>query len=441
MTDVTVTETASQAASLAASRIVPWTFTNPATGEEIVKPLMQHPDGVYIHLPQMDYLNDWALSYSAFKTLLSSPPDWHWESVFNQIEEKTRKQTPALRFGEALHCALLERTEDDKGLLPSVFFERFGTPPDKVSHPKALRTIENIKDAIKATGSKPVAKVWSEELEREETAKKEDWIDQLLALNPKAQILDVLIEQWKADGMVELSQEQIDKLTLMVTLATKHPDLVNAFSGVGYSEVSVFWTDVNDIRQRARFDRMKPNASIDLKSFSNWQGRDFHKALLREAALRMYDLQAAHYDVARHELRRLVEEGKVFFCREVLLTDDEVDAVMLAEKLEERPVGLKRTIIEPATEHQMESVRAVMGTEVWEWIWIFYKTDGAPTAQPIRFDRETKAFKRGMEFRDTALAHFLHYREIFGLQDMWLRLERMWTPDDEDWPFFMSADV
>ncbi len=433
--------TATAPAALAEARLVPWTFTNPATGEEIVKPLMQHPDGIYVHLPQMDYLNDWALSYSAFKTLLSSPPDWHWESVFNMIEEKTRKQTPALRFGEAVHCALLERTEEDKGILPSVFFERFGTPPDAKSHPKALRTIPEIKGALESLGVKPVAKVWDEENQKDVAAKKEDWIDQLLQHNPKAQILDVMVEQWKADGFVELSQEQIDKLTLMVTLATKHPDLVSAFSGVGLSEVSVFWTDANDIRQRARFDRLKPNASIDLKTFANWQGRDFHKALLREAALRMYDLQAAHYDVARHEAKRLVEEGKVFFCREVLLTEAEIDAVVANEKLEERPLGLKRTVIEPATPEQMETVKAILCTDVWEWIWIFYKTDGAPTAQPIRFDRETKAFKRGMEFRDNALAHFIHYREIFGLQDMWLRLERMWTPDDEDWPFFMSADL
>lgn len=430
------------AINLALARLVPWTFTNPATGEEIVKPLMQHPDGVYVHLPQMDYLNDWALSYSAFKTLLSSPPDWHWESVFNMIEEKTRKQTPALRFGEAVHCALLERTEEDKGILPSVFFDRFGTPPDATSHPKALRTIPEIKaDLTDRLNVKPVKTVWDEATQKEVAAKKEDWIDQLLTHDPKAQILDVLIEQWKADGMVELSQEQIDKLTLMVTLATKHPDLVSAFSGVGLSEVSVFWTDANEIRQRARFDRLKPNASIDLKTFANWQGRDFHKALLREAALRMYDLQAAHYDVARHEAKRLVEEGKVFFCHEVLLTEEEIDAVVEAEKLEERPIGLKRTVIEPATPEQLETVKAILCTDVWEWIWIFYKTDGAPTAQPIRFDRETKAFKRGMEFRDTALAHFIHYREIFGLQDMWLRLERMWTPDDEDWPFFMSADL
>jgi len=437
--------TTDTAVDLALARLTQWTFTNPATGEEIVKPLMQHPDGVYIGLPQLDYLRDWALSYSAFKTILSSPPDWHWESPFNIVEEKTRQQTPALRFGEALHCALLERDEEDKGILPKVFFERFGTPPDEKSHPKALRTIPEIKGWLESKGQKPVAKVWDEENLKDRAAVKRDWIEQALKFDPKVQILDVLVDLWKADGMVELSQEQIDKLSLMVTLATRHPDLVQAFSGVGLSEVSVFWTDVNDIRQRARFDRMKPNASIDLKSFSNWQGRDFHKALLREAALRMYDLQAAHYDVARHETKRLVEEGKVFFCHEVLLTDEEIDAYIvendLSRKPDDRPVGLKRTVIEPATEEQMELVRAVVCTDVWEWIWIFYKTDGAPTAQPIRFDRETKAFKRGMEYRDTALAHFIHYREIFGLTEMWMRLERMWTPDDEDWPFFMTNDL
>ena len=393
--------------------------------------VIEHDDGIYLNLPQLDYLNDWALSYSAFKTLLSSPPDWHWESVFNRLVDNVkRKETPAMRFGSALHAALLEG-------MP-VYERKFGIVPTQADHPKALRTVEEIRHAIKTLGASP-------------KGNKPQLIDQLLQLNPRAKILDAIVDEWRQThrGVTELNREEDTQIRLMVQLARRHPELASAFSGNGLSEVSVFWTDINDVRQRARFDRVKPNASIDLKTFSNWQGRDFKKALLREAALRMYDLQANHYDVARHEMKRLAEEGAVFLCFDE--KEEDVDGVRWGvvidndgEVLRERELKKDeetQTLIVPADEETIARVREVLATPVWEWVWIFYKTDGAPTAQPVRLDRKTKAFERGGDLRQGALTSFLYFKGMFDLDRMWVRLDPMWTPDDEDWPFFMSADV
>lgn len=388
---------------------------------------LEHPDGIYINLPTLDYLNDWALSYSAFKVLNSNPPDWFYSSPFNLLEDQTRTSTPALRFGEALHCGLLE-PEGELG-------RRFGPKPS-VEDPEYrdyVRTIPEIKGAITALGNKPKGAV------------KQDWINQLLELDPNAKILDVAIDEWKRRGMTELSREEHNKLRLMMRMAEAHPHLKNAFTGVGLSEVSVFWTDENDIRQRARFDRMKPKASIDLKSVSNWQGREFKTMLLREAALRMYHIQAAHYDDARKEARRLLAEGKVYFCAEEMLTDAEIAAVNAerdnpADHIE---VGEKRTVFRSPTPEELTLVQEVLGSEEWEWVWVFYKTDGMPTAQPIRLNRDNMAFNIGHEKRREALSHFLHYREMYRLEpgQLWLRLEPMWTPENSDWPAFMDTSV
>lgn len=395
--------------------------------------LLQHPDGIYIDLPELDYLNDPALSYSAFKTLNSSPPDWWWDSVFNILEDQVQRSTPALRFGSALHCGLLESLEELK--------RRFGVKPseDHPDYKDYARTIPDIKAAITALGNKPLGS----------GAVKADWIAQLLELDPNAKILDIAIDEWKRRGITELTEEQLTKLHLMIRMADQHPHLKNAFTGRGLSEVSVFWTDENGVRQRARFDRLKPKASVDLKSFSNWKGREFKQALLREAALREYPMQAAHYDVGRTEAIRLLAEGKVYFCQEILLTDAEIDAIN-AERLAENPdekdllePGAKTTVFRSPTDDELTLVREVMGSEQWEWVWVFYKTDGAPTAIPVRLNRDNMAFAVGQEKRKAALAHFLHYREMHDLipGKMWLRLEPMWTPENEDWPAFMDTSV
>lgn len=400
---------------------------------------LEHPDGIYLDLPNLDYLNDPALSYSAFKVLNSNPPDWWYGSVFNTLIDQRRKSTPALRFGEALHCGLLE----PEGELE----KRFSVKPSRAQ--KKYRdyadTVPQIKEKILALGNKPKGSV------------KAEFIDQLLDLDPKAKILEVAIDEWKRAGFTELTEEQNVLLQLMMRMAVAHPALQNSFTGVGLSEVSCFWTDENDIRQRARMDRMKPKATIDLKSIANWIGREFHTALLREAILRQYHVQAAHYDEARKVMRRLLAEGLIYFCSQILLTDAEIEAGNAerrkeAERLgieeealkpELLEVGAKRTVFRELTADEMEIAKAVIESEVWEWVWIFYKTDGAPTAQPIRLDRDTRPFKRGLELRKEALSHYAHYRDLFGVEPgkMWIRAEPMWTPDDEQWPAFLEAHV
>lgn len=410
--------------------------------------LIEHPDAIYIALPELDYLNDEGLSYSAFKLLNANPPDWWWQTTYNVLEDKVRKSTPALRFGSALHCALLESMEELE--------KRFFTPPspkDKRWEDYA-RTIPQIKNKLKELGEKPVSTN-----AKGEAAKKEDWVAQLLDIDPCAKLFDNLVTEWKGAGRTELTEEQYNKLRLMVRLAHVHPQLKQAFGGVGLSEVSVFWTEDEDtdcpIRMRARFDRLKPRSTIDLKSFSNWQDRDFKQALLREASMRGYHIQAAHYDVARQKAREFFEQGKIYFCEEVVLTKAERDAInaLREDEADHLDVGAKRTVFRSPTEDEMEAVKAVFGSEEWQWLWVFYKTDGAPTAQPVRLDRTdtlesgeevpSMPMRIGHEKRNRALAVYRQYHKEFGMTpgEMWLRMDPTWTPETHDWPAFMDPSI
>lgn len=402
---------------------------------------LEHPEGVYIHLPELDYLNDEGLSYSAFKLLNANPPDWWWNSTYNVLEDKVRKSTPALRFGSALHCGLLESLEE--------LDRRFFVAPDPKDKrwKNYARLVDEIKEKITELGEKPKG------------TKKEHFVAQLLELDPNALLFENLIAEWRGQGKTEITEEQYTKLRLMIRMADRNPHIAGAFTGVGLSEVSVFWTDDPDgevpIRQRARFDRLKPRATIDLKSFSNWQDRDFKQALLREASLRGYHIQAAHYDIARAKAREFIAEGKVYFCEEVLLTEAEILAINAEreEPSDHIEIGAKRTTFRHPTEEEMETVNAVFGSDEWEWLWVFYKTDGAPTAQPIRLNRYdvtsdgeeimTMPMRVGHEKRNRALETYRHYHREFGAEpgQMWLRMDPTWTPLDQEWPSFMDPSI
>jgi hypothetical protein len=374
--------------------------------------IVQHEDGVYLSMREEPYFADWALGFTGLKLLLSSPPDWWWQSPFNQLvphQERGEEESKAMRFGSAVHTALLESMD--------VFSAVYGVMPDKFTHPRALDTTTQLKERLGQIGEKI-------------SGNKPELIERLLAADPSAVILEEIQQAWLAEGRKPLSRVEFNKIHLMerVLMGPIDPEtkerrltaLGKAFQG-GLSEVSVFWTDENGIRQRARLDKLKPNATIDLKTFSNWQGRDFQQAMLRDAAIKLYHMQAAHYEEARRQLRRLVGEGKVFAPNP---SNPELKAKVAAD---------------------LKLLEEIAAADHWRWVWVFYKTDGAPRAKGVimNWQKEHAGIHEDGAFKRTvALANFVQYREFFGLDPegpMWADPEQLWTPDTVDWP--MSAQV
>ncbi len=145
--------------------------------------------------------------------------------------------------------------------------------------------------------------------------------------------------------------------------------------------------------------------------------------MLRDAALKQYHVQAAHYEEGRRQLRRLVQEGKIFAPRS---SNPELQAKIDAD------IALLKHIAE---------------AETWKWVWVFYKTDGAPRAKGVIMDwKKTHAqiIAEGAGRREEALINFDNYKQTFGLShegQMWRDPELLWTPDIEDWPVYaMVAD-
>jgi hypothetical protein len=355
--------------------------------------IIRHEPGVYIGLSAEAYQRDAAIGSTALKTIAHSCPRWWWSSVHNQIDPPPPPKTDPTwaRLGTALHVCLLEGID--------VFSECYGTIPSAADHPNALVTVDHLKAALRGVGLGV-------------GGDKNELIRRLLEYDSTAEILDVIQATWRREsGKREITAAEDRRIRLLHRMAMAAPEsfalpggevttLRQAFTG-GLSELSVFWVDENGIEQRCRFDKLKPRVSLDLKSFSSWnETHDFDKGLLREAKFRGYPLQTAHYDEGRHQLRRLVAEGKVF----------------------------------GGTDEQRAMLDEIAASDVWGWIWVYAVTTGAPLMKGVRYDLGGLTAGEWKRKREDALAQFVFYREYFGgFERFWFDPVAILEPDDDDW--------
>lgn len=357
--------------------------------------LVKHELGVHLNLRHADYLEDCGLGYGAMGLLARSPVEWHWQSPWNPLRP-TEAPKKAYDRGTALHVAYLD------GL--KVYNRIYGVMPSKNSHPHAADTIRDLQAAC--------------ERHRLSTsyAVKSELVSRLIRAKAPVDILEDLQARFRRSGKMPISEADDAAIRLshrmafaagqgMVLPGGKKIKLADAFKG-GLHEVSVFWVDEDGIRQRARFDKLKPNLSGDVKSITDWKKSDFKQSLLREIMIRGYINQPPHYDEARRQLRIAVAEGRVF----------------------------------GGTKTQRKRLTEIAKAEDWGWAFIFAKLDGAPQTRAIIIDREGPQYARAVQAREEALTMFLYYREQFGMENQWLDPDVIWEPAAEDWPSWSEAD-
>lgn len=188
------------------------------------------------------------LSSSGIKQLLRTPA--HYKAW---VESDTDKQTPALLFGRALHCALLE---------PDVFAKTYTTeaPP--------------------------------------ESAPRRPSISQRNAAKPSPATLDAIAfwDQWDADhaGLESISAENLEKISAMVASVQATPLAMRAISG-GKSEVTATWLDEETgLPCKARADYFvngKFPYVLDVKTCEDASPAGFARACAKYG----YHIQHAHY--------------------------------------------------------------------------------------------------------------------------------------------------
>lgn len=339
------------------------------------------PDGVYLGLSEMRYFSQRRLGASDLSKLFKRPADWWWGSrEFNPMwREQPWRMGNDRDFGHAFHLLLLE------GEL--AYSQRVTVSPYEGFQSKA-------------------AQAWRDEQH--------------------------------LNGQIIISDEMDFYIRHMAALVLNHPQLAEGMAD-GLSEVTVFWTDAEGHRMRARFDKLLPAFIIDPKSFgAHNKGADEEDRALRIVANLSYDVQRFLYDVARERMVDFIREGRVYggadAQRAWLGRFPAADAERLAERMEFYPNG-----------HPDQQ-------SAWSWMWLFMQKPSnskghAPVLLPLERPRYDLTWRTGQEKVQAGLQKFDYYKNRFGLGDEpnedglpsvpWATIRPVWRPLDEHFPTFL----
>lgn len=356
--------------------------------------VIEHELGVWINQRHEDYLKDPGLGYGAVRDLYLSATEWWDGSIYNPLRDETEDAERRKTFarGTALHTHVLDG--------PKVYDRIYGIEPTAKGLPDYIYLVRDLQDACARYG------LSTHGLQGELVAR-------LIQAKAPVPLLADAQERFRRSGRLPVSERDDIRIKMLYRMMQRSPQELRLPDGdhltlrdalhKALTEISVFWIDENDIRQRARFDLLKPNFTGDLKSITQWKKSDFHKSLLSEVIFRGYMIQAAHYHEARRQLRIAVAEGRVF----------------------------------GGNKGQRKLLERVAKAGAWAWVFIFAKMDGASQVKGIVIRPESGQFIKAQQQREEALANFLWHREFHGGLDIpWFDPEVVWEPEETDWPEF-----
>jgi hypothetical protein len=259
--------------------------------------------GIYFGMSDEVYHAIHACSTSGLKHLSVSSMDYWANSLLNpdrEIEEKAH-----FNLGKAIHCFVLEGEQ--------AYLDRYVVDIDKASFVDEegksilLETTDQIKARLAELGHKPVSK-GLEDATR--AARKEDWITQLLEVDPDAPVWERMVTQFHGEN---LGKQFIDartdhRIRIAAKMILAHPEIAKTVQG-GYPEVAVFWfCPVTGTPMKCKFDYLKMRAIVDLKSFGNKGLKPIDRAIETAIANYRYNLQHVIYVEAAMEARHLIRE-------------------------------------------------------------------------------------------------------------------------------------
>lgn len=367
------------------------------------------PDGVYIRLPFEEYVADDALGSTHKATLWLKGEGYWWRylSPFRAADKTTLEKT----FGSALHAALLEGMH--------AYETRYCVQPDKRANPDALFTIEQIKGALRFAGvSLGATSGWA----------KQDWADAAELYLPDRVVWDNVMAEFERqhNGREAIPAEADFAIRAMRDLALEDRpetaeirELMSAGSDFPIlAEISVFWTDEDGLRHRARFDKLIPVVTGDLKSCGDWRGRGLADSIDDHIKKLGYDVQIADYHLAREAMNRmLLSRGEACIHG---ATEEEADHLLaMAEWNEQRDANGNR--IHP-----------------WGWLWTWFQkptaSGDAPILLPMRVPWGRSYHLSGYRKRWHAMQLYKRCMERFGPDRPWGKVEPLHWPAESGPP-------
>lgn len=347
------------------------------------------PDGVYLRLRFDDYIAQRHRLGSTDKgKLWLHGEGWWWASPHNPFLPP-RKTTPELLFGEAAHAAVLE------GL--HAYETRFCVQPAKQAYGDELLVTEpEIKQALREAGV---------HLGSTSGWKKADWCDAAELHLPDRPVWDAILAEFERrhHDRKPIPAEDDFAIRALRALGERDPEMRELLSvGADFpilTEVSVLYTEADGIQHRARFDKLLPVATGDMKTVGTWSGRPLAETLDDHIKRMAYDVQLADYHVARQHMTRMLLDGEH----------------NLHGGTEE-----ERTFIMAMADWNARGNR-------WGWFWLFYQKPDpagrAPVLFPIRHAWQGGYHHAGYRKRQHGLATYKRCMAEFGPDAPWGRVE------------------
>lgn len=317
-------------------------------------------DGIYLNLPDQGYFAQPRLGSTDLVLLHRDPASWWYGSALNPSRAE-REHTAELDFGSALHALVLEGED---------------------TYQRKVR-------------------IRPEEYPDRKTGEMKPW-------HGAAQFCKDWVEVNSGPGILILTEDVDRRVRHMADLILNHPELGAPMRG-GLSEVTVFWTTTDGIKLRARFDKLLPRFTCDLKTFGgDARGRTIKEQCLNLVAQRDMDVQRYLYAEARAKMAELIEAGRL--------------------------VG--------GNDHQREWITKVAAVTDWRWCWIFYRRRDdarpyAPVVKPILRSAGDVTYESGRLKAGVALQNYAAFRERFS-DVPWAVIEPTEEPLDHEFPDWIA---
>jgi hypothetical protein len=260
----------------------------------------QIEDGIYFGLPMEVYLLTPRLGASDLADLNASPADfWNgsWldpdRDVADDDDEDAEKKAKHLIIGEAYHCARLE---------PDEFFNRFARQPCKADYAEQAKSVgacwngREIEAQLEGYGLPKKSK--------DDTDGVASQARRLRDAGYEGVIWPLVMSDFAFEcGTRQPIEAKVwDEITRDMERLKGAPEIADKLTG-GAAEVSVFWTDKNNIQRKARFDYLKVELWSEMKTFDNSRRKRLDQAIADAVRFYRYYLTAASYREASEAIR------------------------------------------------------------------------------------------------------------------------------------------
>lgn len=361
-------------------------------------------EGLYFGLPEDIYHRIPAISSTGLKNLLVSAPDFYFNSELNPFREEDGEDEDAKEwrvFGKASHTRVLE----GKKVFDSLYCVEYLAPEgclDTVSDLKAWVASRGIDTkGLKSNAGNPPSK-WG----------KSEWIEYVQSIDPNVLIFDV--EQAKyfreTNGRIQMTQKDLRRIEIAAAMIEKHPELRYCFTG-GFAEVTVIWKQVaidHDGKSitlwfKARIDYLKPEAIVDLKTFTNMRNKPIDQALHDAVENMKYHVQTAFYTAAG------------------------IRAIGFARR------GITTTYSVQRFGPTPEFLKELAASKGHTFMNVFQKKGGAPLARGKKFSQALRKFTEAQDYIELAIKLFCRYYQMFGT-DIWVDVSSITEFVDDEFP-------